>query len=110
MREEQDARVEQRGEEPEALLVELDRADEVDLQDDERRVVRRQRDPQHAEDRDVAGGISMMIPSDRLTSVGVPQPSLAIGPIRKTPCWGGKIVRRSLMMRGAFATEVLSGT
>ena len=31
-------------------------------------------------------GISMMTPSDRLTSVGVPQPSLAIGPIRNVPC------------------------
>ena len=37
-------------------------------------------------------------------SVGVPQPSFAIGPIRNVPCCGGKIVRRSLMIRGAFAT------
>ena len=35
-------------------------------------------------------GISMMMPSDRLISVGVPQPSLAIGPIRKVPFSGGK--------------------
>ena len=49
-------------------------------------------------------GISMMTPSDRLTSVGVPQPSLAIGPMRKVPCCGGKNVRRSLMIRGALAT------
>ena len=41
--EEQDARLEQRGEEVEALLVELDRADEVDLQHDERRVLGGQR-------------------------------------------------------------------
>ena len=34
----------------------------------------------------------MMMPSDRLTSVGVPQPSFAIGPIRKVPCCGGKNV------------------
>ena len=48
-------------------------------------------------------GISMMMPSDRLTSVGVPQPIFAIGPIRKVPCCGGKKARRSLMMRGALA-------
>ena len=46
----------------------------------------------------------MMTPSERLTSVGVTQPSFAIGPIRNVPCCGGKIVRRSLMIRGAFAT------
>ena len=46
----------------------------------------------------------MMTPSERLISVGVPQPSLAIGPIRNVPCCGGKIARRSLMMRGALAT------
>ena len=42
------------GEEPEALLVELDRADEVDLEDDQRDVVGRERDLEHADDRDVA--------------------------------------------------------
>ena len=52
-------------------------------------------------------GISMMTPSDRLTSVGVPQPSLAIGPIRNVPCCGGKNARRSLMIRGALATTSL---
>ena len=36
------------------------------------------------------GGISMMMPSDAVTSVGVPQPSLAIGPMRNVPCSGGK--------------------
>ena len=49
------------------------------------------------------GGISMITPSETLTSVGSPQPSLAIGPIRNVPCCGGKIARRSLMIRGAFA-------
>ena len=44
-----------------------------------------------------------MTPKDRLTSVGSPQPSLAIGPIRKVPCCGGKTACRSLMMRCAFA-------
>ena len=33
-------------------------------------------------------GISMMTPSETLTSVGVPQPSFAIGPIRNVPCCG----------------------
>ena len=37
-------------------------------------------------------GISMMTPSETLISVGVPQPSFAIGPIRNVPCCGGKIV------------------
>ena len=46
----------------------------------------------------------MITPSERLTSVGVPQPSFAIGPIRNVPCCGGKIARRSLMIRGALAT------
>ena len=50
------------------------------------------------------GGISMMTPSDRLISVGSPQPSLAIGPIRNVPCCGGKNACRSLMIRGALAT------
>ena len=45
----------------------------------------------------------MITPSESATSVGVPQPILAIGPIRKVPCFGGKIARRSLMMRGAFS-------
>ncbi len=36
--------------------------------------------------------------------VGVPQPSLAIGPIRKRPSIGGKMRLRSPMMRGALAT------
>ena len=36
--------------------------------------------------------------------VGVPQPSFAIGPIRKRPSIGGKMRFRSPMMRGAFAT------
>jgi hypothetical protein len=45
----------------------------------------------------------MMTPSETDTSVGVPQPIFAIGPIRKVPCFGGKITRRSLMIRGAFS-------
>ena len=49
------------------------------------------------------GGISMITPSERLISVGSPQPSFAIGPIRNVPCCGGKNARRSLMIRGAFA-------
>ena len=49
-------------------------------------------------------GISRIKPSSRLMSVGVPQPSLAIGPIRKRPSCGGKMRFRSLMMRGALAT------
>ena len=53
-RHEQQARVEQRGEEVDALLVELDRAGEVHLQDEDGLVLGRQREPQHAEDRDVA--------------------------------------------------------
>ena len=48
-------------------------------------------------------GISMMMPSERLTSVGVPQPSFAIGPMRNVPSCGGKNVRRSLMIFGALA-------
>ena len=48
-------------------------------------------------------GISMMTPSETLISVGVPQPSFAIGPIRKMPSCGGKIARRSLMIFGALA-------
>ncbi len=49
-------------------------------------------------------GISMMTPSARLISVGVPQPILAIGPMRKMPSCGGKMARRSLRILGAFAT------
>ena len=45
------------GEEPEPPLVELDRADEADLQHDDGVVVGRQRQPQPAEDRDVAGDL-----------------------------------------------------
>ena len=52
----------------------------------------------------------MITPSETLISVGVPQPSFAIGPIRNVPCCGGKIARRSLMIRGAFAIDVASGT
>ena len=50
------------------------------------------------------GGISMMTPSEAVTSVGDPQPSLAIGPMRNVPSSAGKKRRRSLMIRGAFAT------
>ena len=50
------------------------------------------------------GGISTMTPSESVTSDGVPQPNLAIGPIRKVPSCGGKIAFRSLMIRGALAT------
>src|SRR5207244_5382007 len=50
------------------------------------------------------GGISMMTPSERLIKVGSPQPIFAMGPMRNIPCCAGKIARRSLMMRGAFAT------
>ena len=49
------------------------------------------------------GGISMISPSDTLTSVGVPQPILAIGPTRNRPSSGGKNRRRSDRMRGALA-------
>ena len=50
------------------------------------------------------GGISTITPSETLTSVGSPHPSFAIGPIRNVPCCGGKIARRSLMIRCALAT------
>jgi hypothetical protein len=50
------------------------------------------------------GGISTMTASARLTNVGLPHPSFAIGPIKKVPSLGGKKVSRSLMMRGALAT------
>ena len=53
------------------------------------------------------GGISMITPSDTLTSVGSPQPSLAIGPMRNVPCCGGNSARRSLMICGALAIDVL---
>ncbi len=53
----QHARVHERGEEVDAGLVELDRADEVDLQDEDRQLVGGQRDPQHADDGDVAGDL-----------------------------------------------------
>ncbi len=49
-------------------------------------------------------GISITTPSETLTSVGVPQPIFAIGPIRNFPCSGGKKARRSLRIRGALAT------
>ena len=45
----------------------------------------------------------MMTPSETLMSVGVPQPILAIGPMRNVPSCGGKKVRRSLMIFGALA-------
>ena len=51
-----------------------------------------------------AGGITITTPIERLTRVGSPQPSFAIGPNRNVPSCGGKIARRSLMIRGAFAT------
>ena len=53
-RQEHDARFEQAREEIQALLVELDRADEVHLDDDQRRIVGRQRHLEHADDGDVA--------------------------------------------------------
>ena len=66
------------------FLVELDDADEVDLDVDERDVLGRQRRCVSTPTMAKAGrGISMIRPSARLTSVGVPQPSFAIGPIRK---------------------------
>ena len=102
-RDEEDVRIEQRGEEVEALLVELEYAGEVDLQHENRDLVGRQavrRMPRMAAS---PGGISMMTPSERLISVGSPQPIFAIGPMRKVPSCGGKMARRSLMMRGAFA-------
>ena len=49
-------------------------------------------------------GISMITPSETLISGGVPQPTLAIGPMTKRPCSGGKKDLRSEMIRGAFAT------
>ena len=52
--EEHDARFEQPGEELQPLLVELDGADEVRLDDDERRVLGGQRHLEHADDGDVA--------------------------------------------------------
>src|SRR5450756_859102 len=55
--EEEDARVVDRGEEVDPALVELDRADEVDLQHDHGDVVGGQGDPQDADDRDVAGDL-----------------------------------------------------
>ena len=48
-----------------------------------------------------------MMPSDTLASVGVPQPSFTIGPMRNTPSLGGKYVRRSLMIFGALAITSL---
>ena len=48
-------------------------------------------------------GISMITPSATEMSVGVPQPILAIGPMRNMPSRGGKIARRSLRILGAFS-------
>ena len=50
-------------------------------------------------------GISRIRPMSSVTSAGVPQPSLAIGPMRKRPSCGGNMRFRSLMMRGALATR-----
>ena len=52
----------------------------------------------------IGEGSCSTIPSSRLISVGVPQPSLTIGPKTKLFGAGGKIVRRSLMIFGAFST------
>ena len=49
------------------------------------------------------GGIWMITPSDSVT-IEPPQPSFAIGPTRNVPSCAGKIVRRSLRIRGALAT------
>ncbi len=47
----------------------------------------------------------MMIPTATLTSVGVPQPSLTIGPIRNVPCFAGKNrAQVADRIRGALAT------
>ena len=56
-RDEQHARLEQRGEEPEPLLVELERADEVDLQHEHAASSVGSAHLQHAEDGDVAGDL-----------------------------------------------------
>ena len=48
-------------------------------------------------------GISMITPKDKVTKVGVPQPIFIIGPIKNLPSSGGKIARKSLIMRGALA-------
>ena len=75
------------GKEVEALLVELERPGEV------RPAARGSRRPRPGSTifstpriATSPGGISTMTPSERLTSVGSPQPSFAIGPIRNVPC------------------------
>ena len=49
-------------------------------------------------------GISSTIASSSDASVGVPQPSFPIGPIRYRPICGGNTRCRSEMIRGALAT------
>ena len=89
-RDEQDVRVEQGGEEIEPLLVEFEHAGKIDLEDENRDVVGRQRHPSTPRMAASPGGIWMMTPSDRLISVGSPQPILAMGPMRKVPSAPGR--------------------
>ena len=51
-------------------------------------------------------GISRITPSDTLISVGVPQPILAIGPIRTIPGCCGKIARMSLRILRRIGDDV----
>ena len=98
-RDEQDPRVVQRGEEVHPLLVELEGTGEVDLDQDEREILGGDGEFQDAEDRDIARRDLDDDAQPRLISVGSPQPSFASGPIKNTPTCGGKIARRSLMIR-----------
>ena len=99
------ARVVERRVELELSLLEVDAAGEVHLQINGRRTLRPATGCAATPRMANAGrGISSRSPISTLMSVGVPHPSLPIGPIRKRSSCGGKTRLRSLMMRGAFAT------
>ena len=100
-------RIEQGSEEVEALLVELQYTGEVDLEHEDRHLVRRQGRRKMPRMAASPGGISMMTPSERLIKVGSPQPIFAIGPMRNVPCCGGKMARKSLIDARSIRDHIL---
>ena len=103
-REEEDARVVDRGEEVDALLVELDRPEEVDLQDDDGHVVGGQRHAQDAEDRDVAGDLDHDPERQAGQRRRAPADLRHRADDEDRPAAAGRTRLRSEMMRCALAT------
>ena len=103
-READEPAVEQARVEPDQAAIEIDAAREIDLQLEQRRFLGGRMHAQHADDDERGVGMSRMTPSSSEISVGVPQPSLPIGPTMKCPSASGKIVLMSLTIRVMLAT------